>query len=119
VSVGINALSHEFVSFVAAHTVLQVPGAAYAVASAQVQAASGGSESAATATFIFLGKWAPATFEKNRDGSERARIKSAVDPAAPVLSLQTVVIRIECNAYLRDVLLKHLDLAALRSLLPR
>ena len=121
VSVHVNALSYEFVSFVAAHTVLQVPGAAYALASSQVQSASGGGPESAVPlkTFIYLGKWAPATFEKSSSGSERARTKSTADPAAPVLSVQAFVIAIECNAALRDAVLQHMDFAPLRSLLPR
>jgi len=121
VSVHVNVLSYGFASFVAAHTVLQVPGAAYALASSQVQSASGGGPEGAVPlkTFIYLGKWAPATFEKSSSGSERARTKSTADPAAPVLSVQAFVIAIECNAALRDAVLKHMDFAPLRSLLPR
>jgi hypothetical protein len=66
VFVSVNASSDEVVSFVAAHTVLQVAGATYAVASSPVQALGGGGASAAvpSVAFIYLGKWGPATFEK-------------------------------------------------------
>ena len=111
----------EFVSFVVAHTVLQVPGATYAVASSQVQGLGGGgaSDAVPSAAFVYLGKWGPATFEKLSDGGERMRINSVMNPAALPLSVQTFAIRMECNAALRDTILQHMDLTALRSLLPR
>ena len=111
----------EFTSFVVAHTVLQVPGATYAVASSQVQGLGGGgaSDAVPSAAFVYLGKWGPATFEKLSDGGERMRINSVMNPAAPPLSVQTFAIRMECNAALRDTVLKHMDFAPLRSLLAR
>ncbi len=121
VGVGVNASSYEFVSFVAAHTVLQVAGATYAVASSQVQALSGGGASAAvpSVAFVYLGKWAPPAIRSLGDGGERLNISSSADKTAPPLSVQTISIRMECNAALRDVILKHMDFAALQSLLAR
>ena len=48
-------------------------------------------------------------------GGDRARINSVADPSAPPLPVQTVVIRIECNAALRNLILNHIGFAALRS----
>jgi hypothetical protein len=120
VSVAVNPASGNFVSFAGGHAVLPIPGAAYAVSAPRVQAASGGgAESASEVAFIYLGRWQPAVFDKRSDGSESAVIKSVLNPAATPLSVQTLVIKIECNAALRDALLEHIDLPALLAPLPR
>jgi hypothetical protein len=120
-TVSVNVQAHEFVSFTAEHSLLQVPAATYSVTAPRVQALSGGDAgSAGPATFIYLGKWQPPAFEKLSDGGERTRVKSTIEvTASSPLSVQTVIIRLESSAALRDSLLANIDLGPLRALLAR
>jgi hypothetical protein len=120
IRVTVNALISEFTTFDTRHTPLDVPGAAFAAGASRVQAQSGGDVSNAPfgAAFAYLGQWRPPVVTALPGGGERVHLDPAVPASAPYLSVQTLAIRIECNPELSNAVLKQIDWAALRSLLP-
>ena len=118
VSAMINESSTAFVNFKAEHTLLQIPGAAWAVSAPFVQSPSGGDIGGSQeVAYVFLGPWGAPTIEKLGDGGERIGIAASVDKAAPLLAVQNIRIRIQANAALREAIVKQIDWTVLRALL--
>ena len=118
VTANINLASTAITNFHSEHTVLDVPGAAYAVASAHAQAPTGGGEgSSMDVALAVFGNWAPAAIEKDSDGGELISLKANFTPGAPTLSVQNLRIRVEANAELARRVFGQIDYAPLQSLL--
>jgi hypothetical protein len=118
VSALINQPSSGFLNFQGEHTVLQVPGASWAVSAPHVQAPTGGGlDGSQEVTYVYLGAWGAPTVQKQSDGAERVSISASFDQAAPLLAVQNMTIRIQANAALRQSILQQIDWPALRNLL--
>jgi hypothetical protein len=118
IGVSINPPSAGLANFKGEHTMLNVPGSAYAVFSAHAQAATGGGiDASEDRALILLGAWEPAAIQKQSDGGEQISIKPAFDKSASMLSVQTIVIRINANQELVRNILRQIDLTPLQALL--
>jgi hypothetical protein len=118
IDVTINMLSAGIANFRSEHTVLNLPGASYAVFSAHSQAPTGGGiENSQDRAIALVGAWSPAAIEKHSDGGERIDVKAAFDKSAPLLAVQNVLIRVEANSELAQSVLRQVDFAPLAALL--
>jgi hypothetical protein len=118
ISVVTNMLMASVGNFKGEHTVLNLPGAAYAVFSSHAQAATGGGvDNSEDRALILLGSWTPVAIVKHSDGGEEIGAKAVFDKAAPPLSVQNMWIRINANQELTQNIVRQLDLAPLQALM--
>jgi hypothetical protein len=105
-------------TFSLARSPLDVPGAAFGFFAERVQAPTGGGADAAVpAAYIFAGSWTQPSIRKESDGGENIALTSAFKPGVPMLSVQTVQIRIAAGADLAKKIAAAIDLAPLTQLM--
>jgi hypothetical protein len=116
--VNVNYSATAAVNFTTSHHVEKTPNTTCVVYLKNAQAATGGGkEESGNAAWVYFGKWSSPKFQKNSDGSERVELNATPDPKASHLSVQTIVIRMECNDDLSDEVIKYTDFKKLQSLL--
>jgi hypothetical protein len=116
-TVQINRASSDIVTYGGSHRMLQVPGAAYAIAATRVAAPTGGGpDGARDATFVYVGKWSAPVVTRAADGPI-IHVAGAIDKAAPILSAQNVVIRIDANEDVAASVVASIDFSKLQALL--
>ena len=113
----INMPSFSMASFGGGHTLLQVPGAAFAAAVSHAQASTGGGADASMdQSVILFGNWSAPAFRPDSDGGEQIAAMPVLNNSAP-LTVQNIVIRIQANPANAQQAISKIDWAPLSRLL--
>lgn len=116
----INHEGYDVGTFKAEHHVLPVKGIAYTIQASHASSLTGGgAENARDVTCAYIGKWSVPSVEKHDDGGDNTSLKTLFDQNASHLTVQSMIIRIECNASIAGEILKKLDIAKLNSLVQK
>lgn len=118
VRVTVNNSSYSDVNFHAPFTTSPLAGGGEVLHIPAAQARTGGGEDAATPeTVVLLGPWGSASGKKLDATSEEVRIAAMLNKTKPLLSVQTIVIRIDGTDANTKQIIQSIDWSALRSLL--
>ncbi len=118
VRVTVNDTSVEVVSFRPPFTTSPLPGGGVVLHIPAAQARTGGGEDAAMPeTLILLGPWGAASGKKLDAESEVVHATAALNKTKPLLSVQTITVRVEGTDANAKQFIQSIDWSALRSLL--
>lgn len=117
ITVGVNAESIGIANFRGSFTDAKLPVGAYLVTVPYAQAHTGGDITAShETTWAFLGPWSSATATKSGEG-QSIKVKSALKPGAPTLSIQNIYMEIQANAELAKKIVALVDWKAMQQLI--
>jgi len=119
ISVSINSSGVGITNFKGGHTVTTLPAGGFAVMAPYVQAPTGGDITAAQAvTYVFLGPFIPPAATGPGAGDENIQVKGSLSSApAKLLSVQSVVIRIQTGTDLAKQVMQLIDWNAIKNLM--
>lgn len=119
ISVSINSSSVGITDFKGGHTVTTLPTGGFAVSAPYVQAPTGGDITAAQrVTYVFLGPFTPPTAAGPGTGGENIQVKGSLSSAPPkLLTVQSVVIRIQTGTDLAKQVMQLIDWNAIKNLM--
>ena len=119
IGVSINSSSAGIANFKGGHAVTKLPTGGFAVSAPYVQAPTGGDVTAAQAvTYVFLGPFTPPAATGPGGGDENIQVKGSLSSApAKLLSVQSVVLRIQTGTDLAKQVMQLIDWNAIKNLM--